>query len=75
MRVTGEVISSFRGQPWINCHSVTPYKNVGAFTDNAIYHLEQAVALDDENKLVLADEHFEMALAEDLPLGDSFCRS
>ena len=68
VRITGEVISVFRGQPWINCHSVVPYKGVGAFNDNAIYHLQQAVTLDEESRIDLADEHFEFALVEDIPL-------
>jgi len=66
--VVGEVVSDYRGQPWINCHSITRVGNAGSFTDNAIYHLEQAVALHEEDRYVLADEHFESALNESLPV-------
>lgn len=65
--VVGEVMSSFRGQPWINCHSITALPSRGAFTDNAIYHLEQARSLHEEAAYALADEHFVAALGDDLP--------
>ncbi|MFW5882688.1 MAG: tetratricopeptide repeat protein [Planctomycetota bacterium] len=66
--VIGQVQSSFRGQPWIDCHSLERAKVVGTFTDNAVYHLEQGLALAEAGEHELADENLRRALSEDLPL-------
>lgn len=68
MEVVGQVVSSFRGYAWIECHEIIPLTDEGAFTENAIYHLQQAVGHTDANDYALADENYRAALADNLPL-------
>lgn len=68
IEVTGEVVSAFRGDPWIDCHSIVFLPSRGSFSDNAIYHLEQARALVADGAHDLADQHYRAALDEDLPV-------
>ncbi len=68
VRVIGEVQFDARQRPWINCHSIEPLRGTGRFTDNAIYHIEQGLALSADGAYRLADENFAKALEVDLPL-------
>lgn len=67
VEIVGEVASNYRDEPWILCHTVTAVENAGSFTDNAIYHMEQGLALDAEGRHELADEHMASALTANLP--------
>ena len=40
LEITGEVVSDFRGDPWINCHTVEPLGKLGKLTENGIYHIQ-----------------------------------
>jgi tetratricopeptide (TPR) repeat protein len=67
IEVTGEVCSTFGNKPWINCRQIEVVKGSGRFSDNAIYHIEQAVALSDEGTRDIADQHYADALGDDIP--------
>jgi tetratricopeptide (TPR) repeat protein len=67
IEIVAEVNSTFRDVPWINIHTIEIVGEVGSYSDNAIYHLEQAIALSVDGTRDIADEHYDAALKEDLP--------
>lgn len=67
VEIIGDIASVSRGLPWVNVHSIRPIDGAKAYTDNAIYHVEQAMGLAKENAFELADARFATALTEDLP--------
>lgn len=65
--VTGEITSTFDNKPWVNAHKIEVVKSAGRFSENSIYHLEQAVALSVDGTRDIADQHYQAALDENLP--------
>ncbi|MDA3963093.1 MAG: tetratricopeptide repeat protein [Planctomycetota bacterium] len=68
IQVTGEVVSDFRGTPWINVHEVVPLEQLGSLSDNGVYHVQRGVQLAGDQAYDLADENYATALEENLPL-------
>jgi tetratricopeptide (TPR) repeat protein len=66
--VIGRVVQLSDGTPWIDVYKVVPVEMAGAFTDNAIYHVQQGLALAGDGLHDLADEHFAAAQSENLPV-------
>ncbi len=68
VEIAGIVKAIVEGVPQIEVTGIKSIDAVGALTDSAVYHVEQAVALTADGALDLADEHYAHALQQDLPL-------
>jgi tetratricopeptide (TPR) repeat protein len=66
VEITGDISSTARGLPWVNVHTI---KRIDSkrYSDNAIYHVEQATALARDGAYDLADARYTTALALELP--------
>ncbi|MDW8372136.1 MAG: tetratricopeptide repeat protein [Planctomycetota bacterium] len=67
VRVTGRVAAIIDGLPWIEVRAISPLPHNTQYSDSALTHISQGIALAAENAVELADEHFAAALAEALP--------
>ncbi len=67
LEIAGVVKDVVEGVPQIEVIEIRPIKG-GQFTDAAIYHVEQALALIGDGARDLAEEHFASALTSDLPV-------
>jgi tetratricopeptide (TPR) repeat protein len=67
VEIIGRVTSVADGRPWLDVTKIRPVTGAGAFSDNSIYHIQQALALGNDGVRDLADEHFLEALKEPLP--------
>lgn len=67
LELAGVVKDVVEGVPQIEILEVRPVEG-GQFTEAAIYHVEQALALVNDGVRDLAEEHFASALTSDLPL-------
>ncbi len=65
--ITARVLAATDGEPWIEIIEMTPVVGTGAFTDQSVYQVQQALTLAKEGAYDLADDHFAAALATDLP--------
>jgi tetratricopeptide (TPR) repeat protein len=65
--ITARVLAATDGEPWIEIIEMTPVAGTGAFTDQSVYQVQQAITLAKEGAYDLADDHFTAALATDLP--------
>jgi tetratricopeptide (TPR) repeat protein len=68
LELIGQVKDVVDGVPQIEVSGLRQVDDDGAFTDQAIYHIEQANLLAADSAFDLADEHFAQALAVDLPV-------
>jgi tetratricopeptide (TPR) repeat protein len=68
IEVVGEVAMIIDGVPFISVHAITPIDMGGTLSDTAVYHTQQAVQLGAEGARDLAEDHYNTALAENLPL-------
>ncbi len=68
LELVGVVRGVIDGVPQIEITGIRPLPGEGAYTDAAIYHVEQGVALANDGARDLADEHFAKALLVDLPV-------
>lgn len=73
VEITGEIRTVLAGEVVIECHTVNALPELGRFTDNAIYHIQQAMSLiadpdlAEQRRRELAGEDLDAALAESLP--------
>ena len=67
LEMAGQVTSVIDGVPQIEVVEVQAIENAGAWTDQSIYHVEQARLLGDDAR-DLAESHFAEALVAKLPL-------
>lgn len=67
LEIAGVIKDVVEGIPQIEVLEIRPVEG-GQFSDVAIYHVEQALALINDNARDLAEEHFASALSSDLPL-------
>jgi len=65
--ITGEVSSAFRKVPWVNIHTIERVADAGRFSDDSVYHIEQAQRLAADNARDLAETQYVAALEEELP--------
>lgn len=68
IEVTGRVQQVSDGMPWIDVTEIQPVPLAGSFTDNALYHMEQAESLSQEGVHDLADRHLQAAQTDNIPL-------
>ncbi len=66
--ITGRVMDVIDGIPWVRVTSIEPVEKSGAFSDNALYHMEQGQSLAADGVHDLADRHFLAAENENLPI-------
>lgn len=67
LEIAGVIKDVVEGVPQIEVLEIRPVEG-GQFSDVAIYHVEQALALVNDGARDLAEEHFASALTSDLPL-------
>jgi tetratricopeptide (TPR) repeat protein len=65
--ITARVLAATDGEPWIEILEMTPVAGTGAFTDQSVYQIQQALTLSKEGAYDLADDHFAAALGSGLP--------
>ncbi len=68
VEIAGRVRAVVDGQPQFEVDEILPIAGAGAFSDQAIYHIEQALLLVKDDKRDLAEDHFASAAAMTLPL-------
>ncbi len=70
VEIFAKVAATNDNQPWLLVETIVPVPKSGAFTNAALYHVEEAGKLaDDPNGPArdLAEDHYAAALAENLP--------
>ncbi len=70
VEIFAKVAATNDNQPWLLVETIVPVPKSGAFTDAALYHVEEAGKLaEDPNGPArdLAEDHYAAALAENLP--------
>ncbi len=64
--VTGEVVSSFNGDPYVDIHDVSVVPSAGVYSDASVFLLQQAARLADDGIYDLAEQNFQAALKTNL---------
>jgi tetratricopeptide (TPR) repeat protein len=67
IEIIADVPLTSRNMPWFNVYSVRALPKARSYSENSIYHIEQANSLAKEGSYDLADARYASALSSDLP--------
>ncbi len=65
--IVARVVTVSEGEPWVEIESIAVVPDIGAFSDQSVYQVQQAIALGKDGAFDLADDHFRAALGNALP--------